>query len=72
MVDPDGLFWETAFDIGSIVYDIKQLWDRPTWENAGWLLADIGCALVPGLPAVAGPVGRGAKVVEVDNSRRQR
>jgi RHS repeat-associated protein len=66
MVDPDGLFFtpETGFDLLCVGYDVLQLWEHPTWENAGWLLADIGCALVPAVPAVAGALGRGAKVVE--------
>jgi len=57
--DPNGLFWDTLFDIGSVVFDIKQLWDHPTWENLGWLVVDVGCALVPGLPAIGGIVRAG-------------
>ncbi|OGS56641.1 MAG: hypothetical protein A3K60_01375 [Euryarchaeota archaeon RBG_19FT_COMBO_56_21] len=53
-VDPTGTILETLFDAGCILWDIKELWDHPTWENAGWLLVDIGCAAVPFLPAIGG------------------
>ena len=42
------------FCIGCIIWDIKELWDHPTWANAGWLAADIGCAILPFVPAVGG------------------
>jgi len=56
MVDRDGLYVETLFDIGCILWDIEELIKHPTWENLGWLLVGIGCAFVPILLAVGGIV----------------
>ena len=51
-VDPDGQAVETVVDVVSIGLSAKDMWDNPSWGNAGWLLLDIGAAAVPFLPAV--------------------
>jgi RHS repeat-associated protein len=52
-VDPTGSWIESAFDIGCIAYDIYQLWNHPTWGNAGWLALDVVCLIAPGVPALS-------------------
>lgn len=60
-VDPTGMILETVFDVGSVGYDIWELWNNPSWENALWLTLDVGALLIPFVPSVAGPLARAAK-----------
>jgi len=62
-IDPTGMALETIFDIGSVGYDIWELWNNPSWENALWLTLDVGALLIPFVPSVAGPLARAGKTV---------
>jgi hypothetical protein len=50
--DPDGEAVETIIDIASIGFSAYDFYQEPSWENAGLLLADVGAALVPFVPAI--------------------
>jgi RHS repeat-associated protein len=60
-VDPDGQAAETIADVASVGMSAYDLWQEPSWENAGWLALDIVCAGVPFLPA-AGIVRHAGKL----------
>jgi len=67
-VDPDGEVVETVVDIASVGLSAYDLYNEPSWANAGWLALDVGCALVPFVPAVgavrhAGKIDDAAKAV---------
>ncbi len=49
-VDPDGEFWDYAFDAAFLILDIKDFYDDPSWGKAGWLTLDIGLAICPIIP----------------------
>ena len=53
-VDPDGLFWDTIWDIGSIGYDL--IWG--TWEDVGW---DVAALALPFVPAGSHKLLKGLK-----------
>ncbi len=61
-IDPDGAVVETVVDIASVGLSAKDMWDNPSWGNAGWLALDIVGAAVPFLPAV-GAVRHGAQLL---------
>ena len=48
--DPSGHVVETLIDIASIGWSAYDLYKNPSWKNAGFLLWDIGAALLPFLP----------------------
>jgi RHS repeat-associated protein len=50
--DKDGEVVETVIDIISVGLSAYEFYENPTWENAGWLLADIGGAVIPFVPSV--------------------
>jgi hypothetical protein len=54
-------------DIGSILFDIHQLITAPSWENAGWLAADVVLGITPYVPAGAGPAAKAAKAAQAAN-----
>ncbi len=49
-VDPTGRAWETVFDVISIGKSVYDLVTDPSWENAGYLLWDVGATVVPVVP----------------------
>ena len=57
--DSSGQFWDIILDIGGIIWSTADLINDPSWANAGFLLLDIGSALVPFVPA-AGRIAKGA------------
>jgi len=59
--DPTGNWFESLFDVGSIIYSAGVLYNDPSWSNVGWLTADIACAAVPFVPAT-GVLRAGADV----------
>lgn len=61
-VDPTGHFAETVLDILSIGWSTIDLIRNPSWANLGWLLADVGGALIPFIPS-SGVVRHGAKLI---------
>jgi RHS repeat-associated protein len=60
--DPSGHFFDILWDIVGVVWDVVEFVRDPSAANAGFLAADVGCMLVPFVPAVAGITTRGAKV----------
>jgi len=50
--DPDGEAVETGVDVVSVGLSAYDLYDNPSWANAGWLALDVVCAVVPFVPAV--------------------
>ncbi len=59
--------WLIAFF--SVCFDVQQFVSQPTWENAGWLAADVVFGVVPYVPAGVGPLAKGAKLAgAVDKS----
>jgi hypothetical protein len=61
--DSTGHFLDWIIDIASIVFDIGQLAAEPSWENGGYLAADVILWVVPFVPAGAGPVAKTVKTV---------
>jgi len=68
--DPTGMWLESLFDIGCIIYDIYELQRNPTWGNVGWLLLDVGCLILPGVPALS-PVLKATKWFDKANDVRK-
>jgi len=63
--DPTGHFpFDWLIDVFSIAFDIGELWSHPSWENAGWLAADVVLGVVPYVPAGAGPAAKALKATE--------
>ena len=61
--DPTGHILDTILDVGFIAWDLGDIWNEGlTWETGGALLLDVGGALIPFVPSVAGVARRGAKV----------
>ena len=63
-VDPDGKAVETVLDVISVGMSAYDLYKNPSWENAGWLLADVAGAVLPFVPA-AGLVRHAGKIDNV-------
>jgi hypothetical protein len=61
--DSTGHFLDWIFDVASIVFDIGQLIVKPSWENGGYLAADIILWVVPFVPAGVGPAAKTVKKV---------
>jgi RHS repeat-associated protein len=59
--DSTGHFLDWIFDAASIVFDIGQLIAEPSWENGGYLAADIILGIVPFVPAGVGPATKVVK-----------
>ena len=51
-IDPTGNLAETILDVGSVVLSAKDLWNEPTWGNAGLLALDVVAAAIPCVPAL--------------------
>ncbi len=49
-IDENGHFWETVFDIFSIGYSAKNLFNNPSLGNVGYLAWDIAASLLPFVP----------------------
>lgn len=49
-VDPSGHFVETALDVGNTFYSAYQLYQEPSWANAGYLLWNGASVVVPFVP----------------------
>jgi hypothetical protein len=64
--DPSGEFWETIIDIFSIGVSAKDLITNPSWGNAGYLLWDVGAAVLPFAPGsyIKKGVTAGSKAVK--------
>jgi len=45
--DNSGHILDTILDVGFVVWDIIELVRTPSWENAGYLGADLVCAFIP-------------------------
>ncbi|MGB4976087.1 MAG: RHS repeat-associated core domain-containing protein, partial [Anaerolineae bacterium] len=67
--DPTGHWFETAWDVLNIGWDIYEVKQDPSLLNIGALVVDVGAAVLPFVPAGAGLIARGGKaakaVVEV-------
>ncbi len=63
--DPSGHWLETAWDVISIAWDVYEITRDPhnTWNWVA-LAADIGAAVLPAVPAVAGVAVRGGKAAK--------
>ena len=48
--DENGYFFETLFDIASILWSAWDYATNPTWANAGFLAWDIAAAIIPYMP----------------------
>ena len=59
--DSTGHFLDWIFDAASIVFDIGQLIANPSWENGGYLAADVVLGVVPFVPAGVGPAAKVTK-----------
>ncbi len=66
-LDPDGAVVETGLDVASVVLSAVDMYNDPSWSNAGWLALDVASAIVPFVPA-AGIVRHGSKVVDAAKS----
>lgn len=49
-VDPSGHTADTILDVASAVRSAERLMSDPSWTNAGFLLWDIGAAIIPLAP----------------------
>jgi len=63
-LDRDGQAWDWIPDAISIGLSAADMWNDPSWENAGWLAADIVLGVVPFVPAV-GVVRHADKIADV-------
>jgi len=63
-VDPDGKAVETALDVISVGLSANDMYQNPSWENAGWLVADVIGAVLPFVPA-AGIIRHAGKIDNV-------
>ncbi len=59
--DPTVHFWDWAFDVVTVAYDVFVLVQDPTWESAAYLGADVVLGIVPFVPAGVGPLARVGK-----------
>lgn len=50
LVDPSGNFAETALDAASIGLSAYDLYNNPSWGNAGYLAWDVAAAFIPFVP----------------------
>jgi len=62
--DPSGHAAETVVDIISIAADVAAVKQDPSVGNVTALVIDVGCALLPGVPAFAGVFIRGLKATD--------
>jgi len=62
--DPNGMFWETAWDAFSFASSLKDFICNPGWGTGFWATADGISLLVPFLPAI-GMVRHGDDVVSI-------
>jgi RHS repeat-associated protein len=60
-VDPNGKVVETVIDVASVGMSAVDLYNDPSWANAGWLALDVVSAAIPFVPAV-GAVRHAAKL----------
>ncbi|MDY0064686.1 MAG: RHS repeat-associated core domain-containing protein, partial [Bacilli bacterium] len=51
--DPSGCFWDYILDAGCIIAGLIDFIKEPTWGKAGWLVLDIGLAILPFVPAIS-------------------
>lgn len=65
-IDPDGTYVETIIDVISVGLSAADMYNDPSWKNAGWLTLDIVCAVVPLLPA-AGTVRHAGEISKILN-----
>jgi RHS repeat-associated protein len=56
--DPSGHYFETILDIISLAVDLYTFSDSPSWENGGYIVADIVSIALPVVPA-GGQIARG-------------
>ncbi len=49
-IDPTGNAWETALDAAGIIWSAYDMWKDPSWANLGYLLWDVGAAIIPFAP----------------------
>jgi RHS repeat-associated protein len=59
-IDPTGHWFETFLDIISLAVDVKELIGSPSWENAGYVGADLISLALPIVPA-GGQIVKGIK-----------
>ena len=50
IVDRDGRVWDYALDVVGLAYDVYQLYQEPSWGNAGALALDVVLAVAPVVP----------------------
>ena len=60
-VDPSGHWIETALDIASLGYSIKEFTSNPSWVKFGYLLWDVGATFIPFAPGSY--VRKGPKII---------
>ena len=59
--DPTGHFADWIIDALTIAFDVGQMVAEPSWENGGYLAADVILGIVPFVPAGVGPVAKGVQ-----------
>jgi RHS repeat-associated protein len=52
--DLTGNYFETIYDIGSLIYDINELRKSKSWSNAGWVAWDVAAIALPVVPGAGG------------------
>jgi hypothetical protein len=63
--DPSGHWFETAWDIANIAWDIYEVKQDPSLLNIGCLVVDVAAAVLPIVPAGAGLIARGGKGAKI-------
>jgi RHS repeat-associated protein len=49
-IDPTGHVAETAIDVASALWSAYDFWNKPSWENAGYLGWDVAAVALPFVP----------------------
>ena len=62
--DPRGKFFETAFDLAMLGYSLYQLYEHPSWENAGAAGLDALGTVIPFVRAGGGLLVRTTKTAK--------
>jgi hypothetical protein len=61
--DSTGHFVDWLIDAITVIFDVTQFVGNPSWENAGYLTADVLLGILPFIPAGIGPAAKVGKVV---------
>ena len=58
--DPTGQWFETAIDIGSLIFSINEFVREPSWENFAYVVADVATTILP-FACAGGTIARGIR-----------